>query len=73
MHVVVAALYAVTLWVSLVAYLAITGGPWLLALALAPLLVSGGVFAILLLCAAVRGARWLWRSRGTWRWWRSLR
>jgi hypothetical protein len=72
-HVLIACLYAVTLWLSLVAYLLIVDGPWLFALLAAPLLISGGVVALLVLDAALWGARWLWRSRGTWRWCRSDR
>lgn len=65
-HVLIAVLYAVTL--SLMAYLLIIDGPWNLALAFAPFIISGGVVAPLLLDAALRGVRWLWRNRGTWRW-----
>jgi hypothetical protein len=54
-HVLIACLYAVTLWLSLLAYL----------------LITGGTIALLLLDAALWGVRWLWRNRGTWRWWRS--
>lgn len=68
-HVLIACLYAVTLWLSLLAYLLITDGPWLFALLAGPLIISGGVVALLVLDAALWGARWLWRSRGTWRWW----
>jgi hypothetical protein len=72
-HVLIACLYAVTLWLSLLAYLIIIEGPWLFALLAGPLLISGGVVALLLLDAALWGVRWLWRSRGTWRWCRSAR
>lgn len=72
-HVLIACLYAVTLWLSLLAYLIIIEGPWLFALLAGPAIISGGVVALLLLDAAVWGVRWLWRSRGTWRWWCSAR
>lgn len=68
MHILIAVLYAVTLWLSLVAYLLIIDGPWQSALLAAPLLISGGV-----LDAALLGLRWLWRNRGTYRSWRSTR
>lgn len=68
-HVLIACLYAATLWLSLVAYLLIVGGPWHLALVFAPLLISGGAIALLVLDLTLLGIRWLWRSRGTWRWW----
>lgn len=68
-----AGLYAVTLWLSLVAYLLIIDGPWQSALLAAPLLISGGVVALLVLVAALLGLRWLWRNRGTWRRWRATR
>lgn len=73
MHVLIAVLYAVTLWLSLAAYLLIIDGPWQYALLAAPLLISGGVVALLVLDAALLGLRWLWRSRGTWRGWRATR
>lgn len=72
-HVLIACLHAVLMWLSLMAYLLMTDGPWLLALVLSPLIFSGGIVALLVLDAALWGARWLWRSRGTWRWWRSAR
>jgi hypothetical protein len=72
-NVVIAGLYAVTLWLSLLAYLLIIDGPWHLALLAGPLFISGGVVALLLLDAALCGMRWLWRSRVSWRWWRSAR
>lgn len=72
-HIVIAILYATTLWLSLVAYLLIVDGPWHLALAFFPLLISGGAIALLLLDLTLLGIRWLWRSRGSWRWWRSAR
>lgn len=39
----------------------------------APLLISGGVVALLVLDAALLGLRWLWRNRGAYRSWRSTR
>lgn len=72
-HVLIAVLYAVTLWLSLVVYLLIIDGPWHLALAFAPFLISGGAIALLVLDLTLLGIRWLWRSRGSWRWWRSAR
>lgn len=72
-HVLIACLYAVTLWLSLVAYLLIIDGPWRLALVFAPLLISGGAIALLLLDLTLLGIRWLWRSRGSWRWRRPAR
>lgn len=66
-HVLIASLYAVMLWLSLVAYLLIIDGPWHLALLAAPLLISCGVVWLLVFDAALLGLRWLWRSRGTWR------
>lgn len=69
----IAVLYAVTLWLSLVAYLLIIDGPWPSALLAAPLLISGGVVALLVLDAALLGLRWLWRNRGTYRSWRVTR
>ena len=73
MHVLIAVLYAVTLWLSLAAYLLIIDGPWQYALLAAPLLISGGVVALLVLDAALLGLRWLWRNRGTYRSWRATR
>lgn len=73
MHILIAVLYAVTLWLSLAAYLLIIDGPWQYALLAAPLLISGGVVALLVLDAALLGLRWLWRNRGTYRSWRSTR
>ena len=72
-HVLIACLYAVILWFSLLAYLIIIDGPWLAALVLSPVIISGGIVALLLLDAALCGVRWLWRNRGTLRWWRSAR
>lgn len=58
---------------GLAAYLLIIDGPWQYALLAAPLLISGGVVALLVLDAALLGLRWLWRNRGTYRSWRSTR
>ena len=70
-HVLIAGLYACLLWLSLMAYLLIVDGPWVPALILSPVLISGAILVLILLEALVSGALWLWRSRATWRWWRS--
>lgn len=71
MNVVISGLYAVIIWLSLMAYLVIIDGPWLWALFASPFIISGVIVALLALDAAVRGAHWLWRCRATWRWRRS--
>lgn len=49
MNVFIAGLYAVTVWLSAVAYCAITGGDLRLVVVLAPVIVSGMIIAILAL------------------------
>lgn len=58
MHALIAGLYAVVLWLSLMAYLLIVDGPWLWALVLSPFLISGAILALLLL----EGALWACRK-----------
>lgn len=71
MHIVISCLYAVVVWLSLMAYLVIVDGPWLWGLFASPFVVSGVIAALLVLDAAVRGARWLWIERPSWKWDRS--
>lgn len=70
-QVVISALYAVILWLSLMAFLVISDGPWLWALFASPFIISGVIVGLLVLDRLVAGAHWLWRSRSTWRWWRT--
>lgn len=65
MHVLIAGLYACLLWLSLMAYLVIVDGPWVPALILSPVIISGAILALIVLEALVAGAT------ATWRWWRS--
>ena len=71
MNVLIAALYAVIIWLSLMAYLVIIDGPWLWALFASPFIISGVIVALLALDRLMAVVHWLWRSRGTWRWRRS--
>jgi len=71
-HVLIAGLYACLLWLSLMAYLVIIDGAWFPALVLSPVIISAAILALILLEALLAGALWLWRSRATWRWWRSV-
>lgn len=54
-HVLIACLYAVTLWLSLLAYLLIIEGPWMLAVVLCPLIISSLVLLLLLMEFSVNG------------------
>lgn len=57
MHIIIAALYGVILWLAAVAYAAITGLHWRWVLMLGPFVVSGGLLFIIgvdfLLCRAL--------------------
>lgn len=68
MNVVISGLYAVIIWLSLMAYLVIIDGPWAWALIASPFIILGVIVGLLGLDALLRGAHWLWRSRATWRW-----
>jgi hypothetical protein len=79
--VLIAGLYAVTLWLALLAYCVILGASVLPVLLLAPVLISGFVALLLGLDLLVsllggllgRAARWVWRSLATVRLWRWVR
>lgn len=59
MHILIAALYGGTLWLSLTAYALISGVGVGLPLALAPFIVSGGAVAVLVADCAIRV---IWRA-----------
>ena len=61
MHVVIAVLYGVTIYFSVLAYILITDGPLVTFLGLAPVIISGAIVALFALDLAVRGVGWAWR------------
>lgn len=61
MHIVISGLYAVIVWLSLLAYMVIIEGPILRFLAWTPLFISGAMVAITVLDFGVRGACVAWR------------
>ena len=79
MHIVILWLYAVTLWLALLAYCVILGASVLPVLLLSPVLISGFIgllvaldlFVSLVSVPMGRFLRWLWRSLATCRPWRS--
>ena len=72
MHVVLAALYGLTIWAALLAYCAILGRPLFWPVVLGPVVISGAVVVLSALDFAVSAfSRWLWRSLATVRLWRS--
>lgn len=56
MHILIAAIYGATLWLSLVAYALILGTGVGVALAVAPLVVSGAALALLVVDCVIRAA-----------------
>ena len=67
MHVLIAGLYAVTIWLSALAYVIIVGGSLLTFLVWSPFIISGAIVALVVLDLAVRGVGWTWRR------WRPVR
>ena len=61
MHVVIATLYGITIYLSVLAYIIIIDGPLVAFLGLAPVIVSGAIVALFALDLAVRGVGWAWR------------
>jgi membrane protein DedA with SNARE-associated domain len=47
MHIVIATLYGLVVWVALLAYAVIVGGPWGKVLAFGPLVVSGIIAVVI--------------------------
>lgn len=62
MHVLIAGLYAVVIYLSLLAYVIITGLSVVTFLAVSPLVISGAMVVIFALDYAVRGVEWCWRQ-----------
>lgn len=62
-HIVIATLYGLVAWVSLLAYTVIVGGPWGCVLALGPFIVSGIICAAIAIDMALAWIRGLWRRR----------
>lgn len=60
MHVVITTLYGATIWVSLLAYAAITGAALLPIVLAVPLVISGAVLGLILLDQAILKLRKLW-------------
>lgn len=58
MHIVIATLYGLVCWLSLLAYAVIVGGPWVRVLVLGPLIVSGVIFV-----AIAADMAWAWIRR----------
>lgn len=70
-HFVAAFVYAGLIWAAAVLWLLVAGGPWRLAVVLAPLVISGVAVVLMLSVAVVVAARrWLWLARSTLRLWR---
>lgn len=67
MHVVIAVLYGVTIYFSVLAYILITDGPLVAFLGLAPVIISGAIVALFALDLAVSCVGWAWRR------WRTAR
>jgi len=71
MHIVIATLYSVILWLSLMAYMAIVGLHWGFVLALGPVVISGFAAVLLALDIAldplwpILARRWAWLSSAT--------
>lgn len=61
MHVLIAGLYAVTIWLSALAYVLIVGAPLFTFLVWSPFVISGAIVALIVLDLAVRGVSWTWR------------
>lgn len=58
MHIVIATLYGLVCWISLLAYVVIVGGPWLRVLVLGPFVVSG---VIMVTIAADVALTWIFK------------
>lgn len=58
MHVLIAGLYACVIYLSLLAYIIIIGGPLLTFLLASPILISAAIVFIFALDYAVRGVTW---------------
>lgn len=67
MHVLIAGLYAVIIWLALLAYVVIVKGPMIKFLVLSPFVISGSIAAIITLDLVVRGVCWMWQR------WRPVR
>lgn len=61
MHVLIAGLYACTLYLSVLMYVIVMDGPLLAFLLLAPVLISAAILSILAIDYVVVGASWAWR------------
>lgn len=61
MHVLIAGLYAVVIYLALLAYVVITGLSVPTFLDASPLVISGAMVVIFALDYAVRGVEWCWR------------
>lgn len=71
-HVLVSFLYALIVWLAMLAWLVIADGPVLLVLLASPFILSGLILALTALGLAFIGLRWLWRCRGSLRLRRSV-
>lgn len=63
-HVLASIVYAVVVWLALLAWLTISSGPVLLFLLVTPFLLSGLIIVITAAALAFVGLRWLWQRRG---------
>lgn len=64
MHIVIASLYSIIIWLSLLAYTIIVGGFWIVALVAGPFIISAIVIGLIALDMLVaRLARWFSRKR----------
>lgn len=61
MHVLIAGLYACTIYLASLLYVIIIDGPLLAFILASPLVISGAIVAIFALDYAVRGVTWAWR------------
>lgn len=62
MHVLIAALYACTIYLSTLMYVIVVDGPLLTFLMMSPVLISVAIGLILALDFAVGGVTWAWRK-----------
>jgi len=61
MHVLIAGLYAATIWLSAFAYVLIVGGSVFRFLVLSPVIISAAIATIIALDFAINGVSWVWR------------
>ena len=64
MHIVIATLYSIIIWLSLLSYTIIVGGFWIVALVAGPFIISAIVIGLIALDMLIeRVGRWMSRKR----------